>query len=92
MNKHELVEAVAQSTDTSKKLTENIISAALNEVVRALAGGDKVSLIGFGTFEVRERPAREGCNPRTKEPVHIPASKMPAFKAGKALKDSVNGK
>lgn len=92
MNKNELVEAVAHATGESKKLTEAVINATLNEVTRALATGDKISLIGFGTFEVRDRPAREARNPRTSEPIHIPAGKAPVFKAGKTLKDAVKEK
>ncbi len=89
MNKVELVAAVAEKAELSKKDAEKAVSAVLSAVVDALAAGDKVSLIGFGTFEVRERGERTGRNPRTKETIVIPASKQPAFKAGKAFKDAV---
>lgn len=89
MNKVELVAAVAEKAELSKKDAEKAVSAVLDAVVGALAAGDKVSLIGFGTFEVRERGERTGRNPRTKETIVIPASKQPAFKAGKAFKDAV---
>ena len=89
MNKVELVAAVAEKAELSKKDAEKAVSAVLSAVVDALAAGDKVSLIGFGTFEVRERGERTGRNPRTKETIVIPASKQPAFKAGAALKNAV---
>lgn len=89
MNKVELVAAVAEKAELSKKDAEKAVSAVLDAVVGALAAGDKVSLIGFGTFEVRERGERTGRNPRTNETIVIPASKQPAFKAGKAFKDAV---
>lgn len=91
MNKHELVSAIAQNAEISKKDAENALSAAINAISKALAEGDKVQIVGFGTFEVRERAARTGKNPRTGEMIEIAASKVPAFKAGKALKDIVNG-
>ena len=91
MNKHELVSAIAQNAELSKKDAENALSAALNAITKALTEGEKVQLVGFGTFEVRERAARTGKNPRTGEAIEIAASKVPAFKAGKALKDVVNG-
>lgn len=89
MNKAELIAAVAASAEISKKDAETAVSAALNAITNALKEGDKVTLVGFGTFEVRERPARKGRNPQTGEEITIEASKLPAFKAGKALKDSV---
>ena len=73
----------------SKKDAEKAVNAFVDTVEEALTGGDKVSLVGFGTFEVRSRAARKGLNPQTKEEIDIPASRVPAFKAGKALKDSV---
>ena len=89
MNKTELVAAVAAKAELSKKDAEAAVTAVFDAVKDALADGDKVSLIGFGTFSVKERAAREGLNPRTKETITIPATKVPAFKAGKALKDAV---
>lgn len=91
MNKHELVSAIAQNAELSKKDAESALSATIEAVTKALADGDKVQIVGFGTFEVRERAARTGKNPRTGEVIEIAASKVPAFKAGKALKDVVNG-
>ena len=90
MNKTELVAAVAAKAELSKKQAEAAVAAVLGAVTDALADGEKVSLVGFGTFEVKERAARTGLNPRTKEKIEIAASKAPAFKAGKALKDAVN--
>lgn len=91
MKKQELVAAIAQEAEISKKDAERALSAAINSISKALADGDKIQLVGFGTFEVRERAARTGKNPRTGEMIQIAASKVPAFKAGKALKDIVNG-
>lgn len=91
MNKAELVAAIAAKTEESKKATEATINAFVEVVSEALKGGDKVQLVGFGSFEVRKRAARKGRNPQTKEEIKIPASKAPVFKAGKALKDLVNG-
>lgn len=90
MNKVELVAAVAEKADLSKKDAEKALGAVLDAIVEAVAAGDKVSLVGFGTFEARCRAARTGRNPRTKETITIPASKQPAFKAGKAFKDTVS--
>ena len=89
MNKTELVAAVAEKTGASKKDSEKLVSAVFESITDALVAGDKVALVGFGAFEVKERPARTGRNPRTKEEIEIPASKVPQFKAGKALKDAV---
>lgn len=89
MNKTDLVSAVAEKTELTKKDAEKAVSAVLASIEEALAKGDKVQLVGFGTFEVRERKERVGLNPQTKEQIKIPASKVPSFKAGKALKDSV---
>ena len=89
MNKTELVAAVAAKAELSKKDAEAAINAVFDSVKDALAEGDKVSLIGFGTFSVKTRAARTGLNPRTKETIEIPESKVPAFKAGSALKDAV---
>ena len=89
MNKTELVAAVAAKAELSKKDAEAAVNAVFDSVKDALAEGDKVSLIGFGTFSVKTRAARTGLNPRTKETIEIPESKVPAFKAGSALKDGV---
>ncbi|MCI8301162.1 MAG: HU family DNA-binding protein [Oscillospiraceae bacterium] len=89
MNKTELINAVAEKAVLSKKDSEAAVTAALDVISAALAEGDEVRLVGFGTFEVKKRAARTGRNPKTKEPVEIPASKVPAFKPGKALKDAV---
>lgn len=91
MTKVELIAAVAENAGLSKKDAEQAVNATVEAITKALAEGDKVSLVGFGTFETRERPARKGRNPRTKEEITIPATTTPAFKAGKALKDAVNG-
>lgn len=90
MNKTELIAAVAEKTAASKKDAEKLVNAVLETVTEALVAGDKVSLVGFGAFEVKDRPARTGHDPRTKEAIEIPASRAAAFKAGKALKDAVN--
>ncbi len=90
MNKTELIAAVAEQAALSKKDAEKAINAVIASITGALEDGDKVQLVGFGTFEVRTRGARTGKNPRTGEAIEIAASKVPAFKAGKALKDVVN--
>ena len=90
MNKTELVAKIAEKADLSKKDSEKALTAAIEAVTEALAAGDKVHLVGFGAFEVKVRPERTGRNPRTKETIQIPASKLPQFKAGKALKDAVD--
>mgnify|MGYP003314521428 CR=1 FL=1 len=90
MNKVELVEAMAKKTGLSKKDAEGALKAFIETVEFEVKKGRKVQLVGFGTFEVSERPAREGINPQTKEKIEIAASKAPKFKAGKALKDAVN--
>ena len=89
MNKAELINAVAASADVSKKDTEAVITAMLDTITEALKQGDKVQLVGFGSFEVKKRAARIGRNPRTKEEIEIPATVLPVFKAGKGLKDVV---
>ncbi|MBQ5996123.1 MAG: HU family DNA-binding protein [Clostridia bacterium] len=89
MNKTELIAAVAKKADISKKDAEAAVNATIDAIKAALKKGDKVQLIGFGTFEVRKRAAKEGRNPRTGEKMKIKASKVPAFKAGQALKDAV---
>lgn len=90
MNKTEFIAAVAENADISKKDAEKAIKAFADVVTEELKKGEKVQLVGFGTFEVSERAAREGRNPRSGETMTIAASKMPKFKAGKALKDLVN--
>ena len=90
MNKSELIAAMAEKSGLSKKDSEKALGAFMDTVVDALKDGDKVALVGFGTFDVRERAARTGLNPRTKEPIEIAASKAPAFKAGKAFKYELN--
>ena len=90
MNKTELIAAVAEKAELSKKDAEKAVKALTDTVAEALKAGDKVQLVGFGTFEVSERAAREGRNPQTGEAMKIAASKSPKFKAGKALKDLVN--
>ena len=92
MNKSELIAAMAAKTGETKKDAEAALNAFVNVVTEALVKGDKVQLVGFGSFEVRKRAARKGRNPQTKEEIKIPASKAPVFKAGKALKDLVNKK
>ena len=89
MNKAELVAAVAEKTALSKKDSEKAVNAAFEAITEALVAGGKVQLVGVGSFETKERNARIGRNPRTKEEIEIPASRVPAFKAGKALKDAV---
>lgn len=90
MNKTELIAAVAEKAEMTKADAGKAVEAIISAVTEAMAEGDKVQIANFGTFEVRERAARVGKNPRTKEEIEIPASKVPAFKAGKRLKDSVN--
>jgi DNA-binding protein HU-beta len=89
MNKSELIEAVAQSADISKAAAARAVDGVVQSITDALREGDQVTLVGFGTFVVRERAARTGRNPRTGEAIEIKASKIPSFKAGKALKDAV---
>ncbi len=91
MNKAELISAISEQANLTKKDAESALSAVIDVIKETLVKGDKVSLIGFGTFEVRTRAAREGKNPRTGEKINIAACKAPAFKPGKALKDKVNG-
>ena len=90
MNKTELVAAIAEKTELSKKDAEKALKAFTDVVAEELTKGEKIQLVGFGTFEVADRPAREGRNPKTGESMKIAASKAPKFKAGKALKDAVN--
>ncbi|MBO4916241.1 MAG: HU family DNA-binding protein [Oscillospiraceae bacterium] len=90
MNKTELIAAMAEKSELTKKDAEKALAAFLESVEGALKKGDKVQLVGFGTFEVKQRAARTGINPQTKKPVKIAASKAPSFKAGKAFKDALN--
>ena len=90
MNKAELIAAMAAKTGETKKAAEASVNAFVEVVTESLKKGEKVQLVGFGTFEVRDRAARKGRNPQTKAEIKIPASKAPVFKAGKALKDTVN--
>ena len=90
MTKAELINAVAAKGGYSKKEAEKALSTVIGTITDTLTNGDKVSLVGFGTFEVRERAAKDGINPLTKKPIHVDAKKVPAFKAGKALKDVVS--
>ena len=92
MNKSDLIAAIAAKTGETKKSAEASVNAFVEVVTETLTKGDKVQLVGFGSFEVRKRAARKGRNPQTKEEIKIPASKAPVFKAGKALKDLVNNK
>ena len=89
MNKAELISAVAMKADVSKKDAEAVLTAALDTITEALTEGEKVQLVGFGSFELKKRAARLGRNPKTKEAIEILASVVPTFKAGKALKDAV---
>ncbi len=90
MNKTELIAAVAESTGVAKKDVEKAVSATIDTIITAIANGEKVQIVGFGTFEQRQRNARQGVDPRTGNKIDIAASKVPAFKAGKAFKDIVN--
>ena len=90
MNKSELIDAIATSADLSKAAASNALDATLTAIEEALATGDQVTLVGFGTFSVKERAARTGRNPQTGEEIQISAAKVPSFKAGKGLKDAVN--
>lgn len=90
VNKSELIDMVSEKSGLTKKDSERAINAVFDSIEEALSGGNKVSLVGFGTFEVRTRGEREGRNPRTGAPITIPARSVPAFKPGKTLKDSVN--
>ncbi len=90
MNKAELVSSVAERAEISKKDAETAVKAVFETIADSLKNGEKIQLVGFGTFEVRQRSEREGRDPRTNATITIPATKVPAFKAGKALKDQVN--
>ncbi|MCU7814585.1 MAG: HU family DNA-binding protein [Candidatus Thiodiazotropha sp. (ex Lucinoma kastoroae)] len=90
MNKAELIEAMAESADISKAAAGRALDGMVEAVTEAMKAGDTLSLVGFGTFSVKERAARDGRNPQTGETIKIKASKIPSFKAGKALKDAIN--
>jgi DNA-binding protein HU-beta len=90
VNKTELIDAVAEGADISKAAATRAVDTVLDSISKSLASGNQVTLVGFGTFSVKDRAARTGRNPRTGEPIDIPAAKVPGFKAGKALKDAVN--
>lgn len=90
MDKNTLIDKIAEKAGISKKDAKAALSAFTDTVVETVAAGDKIALVGFGTFEAHERGARQGRNPRTGETINIPASKLPSFKAGKAFKDAVN--
>lgn len=90
MNKTELISAIAEKAGVKKEDAKKMVDAFVDVVTEGLTAGDKIALVGFGTFEVSERPARSGRNPLTNQPIEIAASKLPKFKAGKALKDAVN--
>ena len=90
MNKGELIEAVAAAADLTKADATKAVEAVVDSITRALQKGEQVSVVGFGSFAVKSRAARQGRNPKTGETIHIPASRVPGFKAGKALKDAVN--
>ena len=92
MNKSELLNAVAEKSGLDKKAAEKAVGAVFSAITDSLVKGEKVQLVGFGTFDVKERAERESRNPRTGEPVKVAAAKVPSFKAGKALKDAVNAK
>lgn len=89
MNKGELIDAIAEKASVTKKEADAVLTAALEAITAAVAEGDKVTLVGFGTFEARERKEREGRNPSTGKPINIPATTVPAFSAGKLFKEKV---
>ncbi len=89
MNKTEFIASVAEKAEISKKDAEKAVAAFIDTVTAELKAGNKIQMVGFGTFEVKDRPARTGRNPQTKETIQIPASKAPSFKAGKAFKDAI---
>ncbi len=91
MNKGELVDVIASQTNSTKSQADAILSATLDTIVDAVADGDKVTLVGFGSFEPRDRAARDGRNPKTGKPLTIPATTVPGFSAGKAFKERVKG-
>lgn len=90
MNKVELITQIAEKSGLSKKDAEKALAATVDAITEAVSAGDKVQLVGFGSFEVKQREARVGRNPKTKEAIEIPATRVPVFKAGRALKDAVS--
>lgn len=90
MNKKELIAIVAEKSGLTKKESEKAVAAVFDAITKSLAEGDKVQLVGFGAFDVKERPERQAINPRTKEPITVPAAKVPQFKAAKLLKEAVD--
>jgi DNA-binding protein HU-beta len=90
MNKAELVDEIAAKAEVTKKEADRVLSAAIDAIMETVSSGDKVTLVGFGTFEARQRQAREGRNPSTGQPIKIPATTVPAFSAGKGFKDAVS--
>jgi DNA-binding protein HU-beta len=92
MNKGELIDKIAEKANVTKKDADIVLSAMLESIMDSVASGQKVTLVGFGTFEARDRQAREGRNPSTGKPIKIPATRVPAFSAGKMFKESVLGK
>lgn len=90
MTKAELIAAVAEKSELTKKQSESAVKAVIDTITETLANGDSIQLVGFGTFEVRDRAARTGINPRTKKKIQIEATKVPAFKAGRSLKEAVS--
>ncbi|MEA5619164.1 HU family DNA-binding protein [Cronbergia sp. UHCC 0137] len=89
MNKGELVDVIAEKANVTKKQADQVLSAVIDAIIEAVSSGDKVTLVGFGSFESRERKAREGRNPKTNEKMEIPATKVPAFSAGKLFRERV---
>lgn len=92
MNKAELVDVIASVSNITKRDVEEVINKAMETIVKSVAKGEKVTLVGFGTFEARQRKARTGRNPKTNEPIHIPAKRVPGFKVGKEFSEAVNKK
>jgi DNA-binding protein HU-beta len=92
LNKAELVEVIAEETSTTKKDAEHVINKMMETIIKKVSQGEKVTLVGFGTFEARQRKARTGRNPKTNEPIHIPAKRVPGFKVGKEFSEAVNKK
>ncbi|MEG4066243.1 HU family DNA-binding protein [Microcoleus sp. Pol11C2] len=92
MNKGELIDAIAEKASVTKKQADAVFTAGLEAIMEAVSGGDKVTLVGFGSFESRERKEREGRNPKTGDKMDIPATTVPAFSAGKQFKDAVGGR
>ena len=92
MNKAELVDVIANVSTITKRDVEEVINKAMETIVKSVAKGEKVTLVGFGTFEARQRKARTGRNPKTNEPIHIPAKRVPGFKVGKEFSEAVNKK